>query len=186
MFFGVQVELWLACIVVILGRIVDMGLGTIRTVFVVKGKSGLAAALGFVEAFFWFVVVKAALDFEIVDPVMGTLLIATVYSFGFALGTYVGGILSKKLIKVKVKVQIVLSGKNDEVVEALKNNGFGATILIAKGAKEKQETYLIFVETDSKSLSRLKSILDAKDPHAFISVNESRNVYNGYFERNVK
>ncbi|NCB48505.1 MAG: DUF2179 domain-containing protein [Clostridia bacterium] len=187
MFFGVEVDLWFVCIIVVLGRIVDMGLATIRTVFVVKGKSGLAATLGFVEAFFWFVVVKAALDFNIsLSPVVGTFLIATVYSLGFALGTYLGGLFSKRFIKVNVKVQIVLSNKNDEVVEELQNNGFGATILTAKGAKEKHETYLIFVETDSKNLAKLKQIIDKKDPRAFISVNESRNVYNGYFVRNVK
>lgn len=187
MFFGIEVELWFVCIIVVLGRIVDMGLATIRTVFVVKGKSGLAATLGFVEAFFWFVVVKAALDFNItLSPVVGTLLIATVYSLGFALGTYLGGIFSKRFITVSVKVQIVLTNKNDELVEELKNSGFGATILSAKGANSKHETYLIFVETDSKNLKKLKNIIDEKDAHAFISVNESRNVYNGYFARNVK
>lgn len=186
MFFGVQIGLFLVCFIVILGRIVDMGLATIRTVFIIKGRSGFAAMLGFVEAFFWFIVVKAALDYIITNPVVDTVLIATAYSLGFALGIYLGGIISKRFIKVNVKVQIVLSEKNDEVVEDLRKSGYGATILTAKGANEKHETYLIFVETDSRSLNKLKQILDKKDPRAFISVNESRNVYNGYFERNVK
>lgn len=186
MFFEVQVELWLVCIVVIMGRIVDMGLATLRTVFVVKGKSGLAASLGFVEAFFWFIVVKAALNFMIENPVLDTILIATSYSLGFALGTFIGGNLSRIFIKINVKVQIVLSSKNDELVEDLQNNGFGATILTAKGAKEKMETYLIFVDTDSKKLKKLKAILDKKDPRAFLSINESRQVFNGYFQGNLK
>lgn len=187
MFFGVRVELWVICIVVIFGRIVDMGLATSRTIFVVKGKSEIAAFIGFIEAFFWFVVVKAALDFSILEsPVLLTLIIATVYSLGFALGTYIGGKLSKKLIRVNVKVQIVLSSKNDELIDELRDNGFGATILSAKGAKAKQETYLIFVDTDTKNIKCLRNLIDKRDPHAFISVNESRNVYNGYFERIAK
>lgn len=182
MFFGIQVNLWLVCLIVVMGRIVDMSLATIRTVFIVKGKSGIAATLGFVEAFFWFIVVKAALDFIITNPLTDTIVIATAYSLGFALGIYLGGSISKTFIKVNVKVQIVLSDKNDNVVEELKNNGYGATILIAKGAKEKQETYLIYVETNSKCLKKLRQIIDKEDPHAFISVNESRNVFNGYFQ----
>lgn len=186
MFFEMQVEMWLVCLIVVMGRIVDMGLATLRTVFVVKGKPGAAASLGFVEAFFWFIVVKAALNFMIENPVLDTLLIATSYSLGFALGTFIGGTLSRIFIRMNVKVQIVLSSKNDDLVEDLQANGFGATILTAKGAREKLETYLIFVDTDSKKLKKLKAILDKKDPRAFISVNESRQVFNGYFQGNLK
>ena len=74
MFFGIELNLFVVCIIVVLGRIVDMALATIRTVFTVKGKPQIAAPIGFIEAFFWFLIVKAALDYVIQNPVTDSLL----------------------------------------------------------------------------------------------------------------
>ena len=181
MFFGTELDLVLVCFLVVTGRIVDMSLATLRTVFTVKGKPQIAAPIGFIEAFFWFLIVKAALDYAITNPILDTLSLAIAYSLGFALGTYVGGLISKKFIKSKIHVQIILSSKNDEIVEALTQKGFGQTILTAKGAKKNTETYMLFVETDSNKLDELKKLIDEKDEKAFISVNESKSVYNGFY-----
>lgn len=181
MFFGHLLHLGVVFVIVVIGRTVDMGLSSIRTVFTVKSKPQFAAPIGFVEAFFWFMIVKAALDYPIEDPVRDTIVLALAYSLGFALGTLLGGIVSKRLVKSKIKVQIVLSSKNDELVNALKEKGFGQTILTAKGANNNLETYLIFVQTDSNKLKQLKEIIDTMDPKAFVSVSESKSVYNGFF-----
>lgn len=180
MFFGIELSLIVTCIVVVLGRIVDMSLATLRTVYTVKAKPQIAAPIGFIEAFFWFLVVKAALDFTGVTTV-DTLSLATAYSLGFALGTFLGGIISKKFIKSKLHVQIVLSSKNDALVEALTEKGFGQTIITAKGAKKNTETYMIFVETESNKIEELKETIDNMDEKAFISISESKSVYNGFY-----
>lgn len=186
MFFGTQLDLIVVCIIVVLGRIVDMSLATMRTVFTVKNKPQIAAPIGFIEAFFWFMVVKAALDYAIQNPVADTLLLAISYSLGFALGTFLGGIISKKFVKSKIHVQIVLSSKNNDIVNALKEKGFGQTIITAKGANKNAETYMIFVETDSDKLKELKTIIDTMDEKAFVSVSESKSVYNGFFGGSVR
>lgn len=155
-------------------------LATIRTVFTVKGKPQIAAPIGFIEAFFWFLVVKAALDFTGTTTI-DTLSLAIAYSLGFALGTFLGGVISKKFIKSKIHVQIVLSSKNDELVELLTEKGFGQTIITAKGAKKNTETYMIFVETDSDKIELLRDTINSKDEKAFISISESKSVYNGFY-----
>lgn len=181
MFFGTQLDLVVVFFIVMLGRTVDMGLASIRTVFTVKHKPQFAAPIGFVEAFFWFMIVKAALDYAIANPVVDTIVLALSYSLGFALGTLLGGILSNKFIKSKIHVQIVLSSKNDDIVNELKEKGFGQTILTAKGAHKNTETYMIFVETSSDKLVQLREILNTMDEKAFVSVSESKSVYNGFF-----
>lgn len=181
MFFGTQLDLVIVFFIVVIGRTVDMSLASIRTVFTVKNKPQLAAPIGFIEAFFWFMIVKAALDYAIANPVVDTIVLALAYSFGFALGTFLGGILSKKFVKTKIHVQIVLSSKNDDLVKTLIGNGFGQTILTAKGANSNFETYLIFIETDSDKLKALRTIINSMDEKAFVSVSESKSVYNGFF-----
>ena len=186
MFFGTQLDLVVVFFIVILGRTVDMCLSSIRTVFTVKSKPQIAAPIGFIEAFFWFMIVKAALDYAISNPVVDTIVLALAYSLGFALGTLLGGILSKKFVKSKIKVQLVLSCKNDELVKELKEKGFGQTILTAKGANNNTETYMIFIETNSDKLKQLREIINTKDPKAFVSVTESKSVYNGFFGPSVR
>ena len=75
MFFGTELDLLIVCFIVVLGRIVDMSLATMRTVFTVKNKPQIAAPIGFIEAFFWFLIVKAALDYTIKNPVVDTILL---------------------------------------------------------------------------------------------------------------
>ncbi|MDE6586050.1 MAG: DUF2179 domain-containing protein [Clostridia bacterium] len=181
MFFGTQLDLVIVFFIVILGRTVDMCLASIRTVFTVKDKPHLAAPIGFVEAFFWFMIVKAALDYAIANPVVDTIVLAIAYSLGFALGTLLGGILSKIFVKSKIHVQIVLSSKNDDLVKELKEKGFGQTILTAKGANNNTETYMVFIETNSDKLKELRAIINTMDEKAFVSVSESKSVYNGFF-----
>lgn len=182
MFFGVELELWLVCLLVVIGRIFDMALSSIRTVYTVKGKPLLSSIFGFFEAFIWFIIVKAALDYILTDPVGETLLIALSYSIGYAVGTFVGGKLSSKIVKTQISVQIVLSSKNDDLVKALRDNGFGQTIFSAHGGENKdKETYFITVETDDKHLKTLRQIIDEYDKKAFVSINETRQVFGGYF-----
>lgn len=186
MFFGTQLDLVLVFFIVILGRTVDMSLASIRTVFTVKNKPQIAAPIGFIEAFFWFMIVKAALDYSIANPVVDTIVLALSYSLGFALGTLLGGILSKIFVKSKIHVQIVLSSKNEELISELRTKGFGQTILTAKGAHKNEETYMIFVETNSDKLKELRTILNTMDEKAFVSVSESKSVYNGFFGSSKK
>ena len=51
----------LLCIEIFFARIIDVSLGTIRTVIVVKGKNLIGSILGFFEVTVWFLVVEQAL-----------------------------------------------------------------------------------------------------------------------------
>ncbi len=184
MFFGVELSLPVVCILVVIGRIIDMALCSIRTVYTVRSKPLIAALFGFFEAFIWFIIVKAALDYVFSDPVYDTIFIALSYSIGFAVGTYLGGLLSSIIVKTKISVQVVLSSKNDELVKALREKGYGQTILSAHGSQNDKETYFINIETEEKKLKELKSIIDSFDKKAFVSINETKQVFGGYFGNN--
>ena len=138
MFFGINLSLFAVCILLVLGRIIDMSLASLRTVYTVRSKPVIASVLGFIEAFSWFIVVKAALDYVIVNQIKDTLLIALSYSLGFSIGTLLGCFLSKIIIKTKINVHIVLSQKNEDLINVLKENGFGQTILTAQGSSKKE------------------------------------------------
>lgn len=168
--------LFLLCLMIFACRIVDVSLATIRTVFTVKGKTLFATLVGFVEVLIWFLVVRQALNTS-----ESGILVALSYAGGFAAGTYIGGIISRLIIVSKVQLQVITSNKNDKLIDEIRDNGFGLTILDVSSNKHTQEKYMIFIETNSKQIKKLKQIILTLDPKAFITVHESTQVFNGYF-----
>ena len=82
------------CATIFFARIVDVCMGTFRTVCIVKGKRLTSALIAFFEVLIWFVVAREALttDYE-------SLFIPIAYAAGYATGTWVGMILSKTFVK---------------------------------------------------------------------------------------
>ena len=171
------------CLVVCLCRIVDVALATTRTVLTVKGKSYVATIIGFTEALLWFLVIREALNFEAKG--IETYIIAISYALGFAIGTFTGGMITSKLIKTKINIQIITSTKNDELITTLNEAGYGVTILIATGATKKEERYMLLIETDNKHVKLLKKIINEQDPKAFVTISDIKSTQNGYFRQRV-
>ncbi len=169
------------CIKIFFVRIIDVSLGTIRTVFTVKGKNLAASIIGFVEVFIWFIIVKDALN-----SMNNSIFIALSYALGFSTGTYVGGILANFFTKHStISVQIVISKENEKLIDVLHNNGYALSVVNVKGYKDNNRL-LIFMEIQAFRLSNLRKIVNTIDPKAFIVVNDSKAVYNGYFSSNLK
>ncbi|MDO4567028.1 MAG: DUF5698 domain-containing protein [Oscillospiraceae bacterium] len=169
-------EVLIICVQIFLSRILDVSLGTVRTVLTVKGKPKYAALIGFIETLLWFLVVREALQVD-----SGGIYTAVAYAAGFAAGTYVGGLLAGRIVQGNVSVQIVTSGLNEELVCAIRAAGFGATVLDVHGSEFSGGKYMIFCEIPGARLSELRAIIDAHDEHAFVMVQETKYVYNGYF-----
>lgn len=165
------------CFQVFLCRIVDVSLGTVRTILTVKGKIGTASAIGFIEIFVWFVIVQAAISRG------GTSLwVALFYAGGFGAGTYIGGKLANRLMKGILDIQIVTSTKNEELVSAIRNAGFGISVLNVNSSVYGDEKYMLVIEIKSGNLKRLKKIVYDHDPAAFIMVRETMFIQNGFFK----
>ena len=171
------------CLIVCFGRVIDVSLGTTRTVFTVRGKPYVASIIAFVEVTLWFLIVREALNCE--TKGMETYLIAISYALGYSLGTLLGGLVTSKVIRTKINVQIIATNKDEELVESLSKAGYGATILLATGATTKEERYMILIETDNKKLKTLKALINEHDPKAFVTVSDIKSTHNGYFGNRV-
>ena len=169
-------ELFILCLKVFCVRIIDVSMGTCRTIVTIKGNKLLASLIGFVEVFVWFVVVKEALNTE-----STSLFIALSYAGGYATGTYLGSAISEKFIKGNFGVQVITSKRDDELVAFLKKNGFGVSVIDVRSEKEQNEKYMLFIEIDKVKFNDLKKLIKKYDPNAFVVVNETKEVYNGYF-----
>ena len=171
-----EIALLYLCIKIFCGRLIDVTLSTMQTMFLVKGKRSVATLLGFIDVLIWFLVVKEALNTN-----MESIWIAISYAGGYAAGTFVGSSLSKHVIKGTVSVQVITKNIKNKVVEAIKLSGFSASIVECKGIHTQDTNYMIYAQVDNKKLNEFKGLVTSIDENAFITVTESKEIMNGYF-----
>ena len=121
----------------------------------------------------WFLIVQEALN-----STSNNFFIAFSYSIGFAVGTYIGGILSNKLINTKLGIQVILSNKDDNIINKIRQMGYAVSII---NLVSKDNKYMLYIQVDSKKYQKLIKLINSLDNKAFIVVNETKVVYNGYF-----
>ena len=165
----------LLCLKIFFARILDVSLGTIRTIFTVKGKTLIASLIGFVEICIWFTVVREALNTD-----ETSLWIMVSYAAGYATGTYIGGKLSGKIIKTNFSVQVITS--NLKLADLLREAGYAVSLINIQGQEETTDKYMLFIEIRNKNLEHLKEFIREKDEKAFIVVNETKYVQNGFIK----
>ena len=169
--------LFLMCIKIFFCRVLDVSLATLRTILTVKGKRLMAALAGFFEVMIWFLVVRNAFNSS-----ESGIVLAIAYAGGFAAGTYIGGLVAKKVIKGTVDVHIVTSGHNDELFSAIRSRGYAVTTVNVNSSEFGGEKYMGFAEVKTSNLEDFKKIVYQYDPGAFISVQETTYVHNGFIK----
>jgi len=173
--------LFLLCLKIFFVRILDVSLGTFRTIMTVKGKTLYASLVAFIEVFIWFLIVREALNTD-----ETSIFVAVAYSLGFATGTYIGGFLSKKFIKGNLTVQIITDNAYPILVDELRNNGYAVTVIDVEGKDKTKEKYMLYIQITNKSLTHLQKLVKSIDENAFIVVNETKYVQNGFINNIVK
>ena len=137
----------LLCLKIFFARILDVSLGTLRTMITVKGKNLYASLVGFFEVLVWFIIVKEALNTD-----ETSIWIAISYALGFATGTYIGGVLSQKFISGNLNVQIITNHAYPNMVDKLRNEGYGVTVIDVEGKDKEKDKYMLFIEIIIKNL----------------------------------
>ncbi len=165
------------CLKIFLARIADVSLGTLRTVLCVKGKSFEPFVIAFFEVLIWYAIAKEALN-----TTGNTIYVAISYSLGYATGTYIGSILSKVLIKGVVGVQIIVKENSDKLVKQLRKIGYGVSIIELKNDYEGKNKDMLYIQANNKRLKELKNIVEKYDKNAFLVVNDTKLIQNGFIK----
>lgn len=168
--------LFLLCFKIFIARVFDVTLATFVTILNVKGEKIKATIIGFIDVIIWFLVVKEALNTE-----LESIWIAFAYAGGYATGTFIGVSLSNILIKGKISVQVILDYLPLEETEKIRNAGYAVSQIECTG-KEGSKKSMLFIEVDKKMLNELKELIKKIDNNAFIVVNETKFVENGFFK----
>lgn len=154
-------------------RVSDMSLDTIRVLFVMRGRKGLAWMLGFVQALIFVVAISSVLaNLDNVLNVLG-------YAAGYATGNVVGILLENRIAIGFTLVTIISSKRGAMVAESLRHSGYAVTEIPARG-KDGTVTYLN-VTVRRKEVSSVETVALESDPSAFITSDEVRPMRRGYW-----
>ena len=164
------------CLEIFFFRIIDVTLATFSTILTVKNKRIASTIIGFIDALIWFFIVKEAINTKI-----PSLWIAFSYASGYAIGIFVGTTLSNKFINGLLLVQVVLDKKHEKDVDKIRNDGFAVSQINCIG-KNKSKKVMLFIELEKKRFNNLKKIINKIDDKAFIIINDTKYVTNGFFK----
>ena len=74
---------------------------------------------------------------------------------------------------------MILSSKDDEIVRKIREKGYGVTTIEVRGNDNLK--YMLYIQIKGNTLDKLKQIIHKLDSKAFIVINETKYVENGYF-----
>ncbi|UCH24560.1 MAG: DUF2179 domain-containing protein [Trueperaceae bacterium] len=153
-------------------RVIDVSLGTLRMIFIVRGLRLRAALISFFEVTIWVLAVSQVITN------LGHLWNLLGYSSGFAMGTLVGIWLEGKLALGQVDVRIFSTTKGKDIAEGLRQAGFGVTEL--HGSGRSGEVDVVATVVPRRSTQQIVKLASAIDGRSFITVDDMKEVRRGY------
>lgn len=160
-------------LMIFLARICDVSIGTLRIIFVSKGKRNIAPILGFFEVLIWITAISKIM--QNLDNYVNYI----AYAAGFATGNLVGMIIEEKLAIGIQMIRIFINEKGMELVKILNGNGYGATTIEAHGAKEK--VHIIYTIVHRNEMENVLEVINAFNPRAFYTIEDVKAVNEGIF-----
>src|SRR6266481_5631273 len=139
-------------------------LSTVRTIFVARGWKSLAPLLGFFEVSIWLFAIAQVMQ-NLTSPSC-----YLAFAAGFSLGNFLGVMIEQKLALGNVVVHITIREGAPELIESLKQTGYGVTALDAQGATG--PVRVVFTVIRRKQLAKVVAIIKGFDPKAFYSVHD--------------
>ena len=167
----------LMCFKIFFARIIDVSLGTIRTILLAKEKTIEPVIIAFFEVIIWFIVAKESLS--IAD---NTLLVAIFYAAGYATGTLIGAYLSKKFNKSIISVEIISSNKDNRLLYKLRTHGFRVNVISLKNEYNNRGKEMLTIEIKASNLKKVSNIVKSVDDNAYMVVRDTKVVSNGVFK----
>ena len=161
-------------LIVFTARFVDVTLGTMRIIFLSRGRKIIAPLLGFVEVFIWITVVS-----QIVGNTKNNFIAYLAYAAGFAVGNYVGMVIEERLAIGTLVIRAILPKNGSALVQSLREAGYGVTFVDGHGGSG--AVVLVYKIVMRKELEHVISIIQAATPKAFFTVEELRSVQQGIF-----
>ncbi len=160
-------------LLIFFARILDVSLGTIRTIVVFRGRRMLAAVVGFFEIIIW--VLAAGQVLQNLDA--WYLIVA--YAAGYGAGNYIGIWLEAKLALGREMVSAISFRADGGLARILRDKGFQAIDVDADAGRGPSVDLVLTVTRRRRVPELIRTILDT-DPEAQYSVSDVKLAHEGF------
>ncbi len=153
-------------LLIFIARITDVTLGTLRIIFISKGKKYLAPLLGFVEIIIWILAITRI--FENLNNIACYI----AYAAGFAAGNFIGIIVEEKIALGVELIRIITRKEATDLINTLRERGYGITYINATGSQG--EVGIIYSVIKRSDLKEFVEFMGRFNPNAFYTIEDIR------------
>ena len=152
-------------LLIMIARVADMSLGTLRALYVARQRTPWAFALAFSEMLIWVFAIAALIS------ELDNALYALAFAFGYASGTVIG-IRIEQRIATGDQVLRIFSRKGEELARLLRVAGARVTRFTGDGRDGPID--LLYVGSKRRGVKHLVEIAREHDPACFFTIDDLR------------
>ncbi|MGE3807575.1 MAG: DUF2179 domain-containing protein, partial [Gemmataceae bacterium] len=160
-------------VLIFLGELFVVTLGTIRIIFISRGMKLLAPLLGFFEITIWLFAITQVMQ-NLNDP--GCFI---AFAAGFTIGNFFGILIEKKLAIGSVLVRIITRRDAADLIDRLRQADYGVTVVEAAGSTGPVK--IIFTIIKRKDIDSVIALVKQFNPKAFYSIDDLQSATEGIF-----
>ena len=157
-------------VLIFMARILDVSIGTIRIILVARDMRAVASVMGFFEVLIWLLAISQIMQ----NLTSWENYIA--YAAGFAMGTFVGMTIERKLAIGTQLVRVIVPKSADDLLERLILQGYQVTHISAEGGFG--PVTVIFLIVRRAQLPKVIGTIKKFDPNAFYTIEDVRTARN--------
>lgn len=164
---------WLGALGIFALRVADMTFDTLRVLFVMRGRKGVAWILGFCQSSIFVIAITSVFS-NLNNP-----LNFVGYAAGFATGNVVGMWIEERLAIGHIKVSIVSASLGAALAGTLREAGFAVTEIPARG--KDGMVSMLSCSVLRRDVAKVEDIIHATDAEAFVISEDVRPVRHGFW-----
>lgn len=165
-------------LLILLLQLIYVPLLTLRTIFLVRNIPYLASILGMAEMLIY------VFGLSLVFSGDQSITAMVVYAVGFGIGIIYGTKIEQKLAVGYIYITVNTESKNVELIDVLRNSGFGVTLYTGEGRDGTR--YKLDILTKRNRESEVVAIVEKFEPKAFIISYEPRFFKGGFLLDRIK
>ena len=160
-------------IVILVSKILENALATVRLIVVSNGKKLLGAILNTVVSIIW--VFTAGI---VIVDISGDLIKVVFFCLGSGIGSYVGSYIENKLALGNNLLMCIIDKSELAMIDILREKGYGITTISGYG--KDTEKYILMIFTTRKKRAKLVEDIKSLNNNCMIISENASPLYGGY------
>ncbi len=152
-------------ILIFIARVTDVTLGTVRIIFISRGRKFLAPIFGFFEVTIWLLAISQIMQN------LTNIIYYLAFAAGYSLGNLVGILVEEKIALGTVIIRIIARENSKEFIENLRSCGYD--VIVFEGQEDHETVNLLYTIIERKDINELMKNTE-KFSGALLSIDEIR------------